>query len=515
MSDIIREPRLEATKFFKYQIDKNARCIHEFFKRVSASQWSLSAFVKYIAKLETGLDFEQLFKVFVESLDQICVLLVVPVCVRAFAQSYLKWLEAMVNECREYFFAKVTLQEKTELKDIFKDMVNVTAQAEAYRAYITAPAVPTKSSGTDVQERHNDKVDEELIEVSKEKKQKDEDDVTVVTSTPPTKRSRSRYESLYSPFLSEVEELPSLATDSVFNDDNYERDVPQLSDDYSEENEKPIIEDLSDDYSEKNKKPIIEDQNNVISPLCVVQETSENEIVVFFTQQKMSSHLSQICTISTANKMEVKSTCNDNNEELSLFPPNQELEDTETILPIIVNKDGDIMTDTKMMHDRYLRICRDLCDYSSQKDFIEDYNVLNGFRKYQISNINKLVAGETFNFASSSEAILKQTPPSFLGEIMDEYKVEINDIDEFHFKFYDMWGKYRDIVIYSVNERRLFEAIQAVVHVLANTKSLSSKEHRATYKHSKGRKPNITIYQVMKKDEKEETYKVEYEKHAS
>ncbi|CAG8597189.1 16359_t:CDS:2, partial [Acaulospora morrowiae] len=119
MSNIIREPRLEATKFFKYQIEKNALCIHEFFKRVSALQWSLSAFVKYIAKLETGLGFEQLFKVFVKSLDQICVLFVVPACVRAFAQNYLKWLE---------------------------DTVNVTAQAEAYRAYITAPAVPTKSS---------------------------------------------------------------------------------------------------------------------------------------------------------------------------------------------------------------------------------------------------------------------------------------------------------------------------------------------------------------------------------
>ncbi|CAG8729153.1 11598_t:CDS:1, partial [Acaulospora morrowiae] len=42
---IVRESRLEAIKFFKYQIDKNARCIHEFFKSVSASQWSLSAFV--------------------------------------------------------------------------------------------------------------------------------------------------------------------------------------------------------------------------------------------------------------------------------------------------------------------------------------------------------------------------------------------------------------------------------------------------------------------------------------
>ncbi|RIB15354.1 hypothetical protein C2G38_2192593 [Gigaspora rosea] len=246
--------------------------------------------------------------------------------------------KAMVNEYREYFFAKVMLQKKTELKNVFKNTVNVIAQAEAYRAYITAPAVPTKSSRTDVQERCNDKVDEELIEASKEKN---------------------------------------------FNDDNYERDVPQLSDDYSEENEKPIIEDLSDDYSEENEKPIIKDQNNVISPF----------------------------TISTANEMEVKLTCNDNDEESSSSLPNQELEDTETIPPIIVNKineqDGDIMTDTKMMHKRYLRICWDLCDYSSQKDwFIKDYNVSDRFRKYQISNIDKLVAGETFNFASSSEAIL-------------------------------------------------------------------------------------------------------------
>ncbi|CAG8492406.1 13779_t:CDS:2 [Acaulospora colombiana] len=228
MSDVIREPRLEATKFFKYQIGKNALCVHEFFKSVYASRWSLSAFVKYIAKLETGLCFEQLFKVYVKSLDQICVLLVVPACVRAFAQNYLKWLETctgktLVNEYREYFLAKVTLQEKTELKD---DTVNVTAQAEAYRAYITAPVVPTKSStsfsedqlseyhtqqtdgtytgdesdrGTDedVQERHNDKVDEELIEASAEKKRKYEDDVKSA------KRSRSRYESPYSSSSSE------------------------------------------------------------------------------------------------------------------------------------------------------------------------------------------------------------------------------------------------------------------------------------------------------------------------
>ena len=66
-----REPRLEATKFFKYQIDKNTRCVHDFFKNVTASKRSLSAFVKHIAGTETWLSFEQVFNIFVESLDQI------------------------------------------------------------------------------------------------------------------------------------------------------------------------------------------------------------------------------------------------------------------------------------------------------------------------------------------------------------------------------------------------------------------------------------------------------------
>ncbi|CAG8813866.1 12840_t:CDS:2, partial [Gigaspora rosea] len=45
----------------------------------------------------------------------------------------------------------------------------------------------------------------------------------------------------------------------------------------------------------------------------------------------------------------------------------------------------------------------------------------------------------------------------------------------------------------------------------ANTESLSSREHQAIYGRSKGRKPDITIYRVMKKDKKEETCKVECE----
>ncbi|CAG8581300.1 7050_t:CDS:2 [Paraglomus occultum] len=62
-----------------------------------------------------------------------------------------------------------------------------------------------RGTDEDVQERHSDKVDEELQE-----KRNDRDDVT---STPPTKKSKSLYESPYSPSLSEVEILPSLTTD--------------------------------------------------------------------------------------------------------------------------------------------------------------------------------------------------------------------------------------------------------------------------------------------------------------
>ncbi|CAI2195623.1 2523_t:CDS:2, partial [Funneliformis geosporum] len=68
---------------------------------------------------------------------------------------------------------------------------------------------------------------EVVEEASTEKKRKDED---VIESTPPTKKSRSDYES---PSSSEMEKLPSLVNDSVYDDEDDEitiiRDVPQLS----------------------------------------------------------------------------------------------------------------------------------------------------------------------------------------------------------------------------------------------------------------------------------------------
>ncbi|CAG8595710.1 1478_t:CDS:2, partial [Paraglomus occultum] len=52
--------------------------------------------------------------------------------------------------------------------------------------------------------------------------------------------------------------------------------------------------------------------------------------------------------------------------------------------------------------------------------------------------------------------------PNFFRDIMDEYEKVINDIDELRSKFYETWGKYREEVIYSDEERRLFETTQAV-----------------------------------------------------
>ncbi|CAG8648601.1 6052_t:CDS:2, partial [Dentiscutata heterogama] len=49
-------------------------------------------------------------------------------------------------------------------------------------------------------------------------------------------------------------------------------------------------------------------------------------------------------------------------------------------------------------------------------------------------------------------------------EIIDKYEVEINDIDELCSKFYNMWKKYCNKVIYLNNERHLFEAIQAIAY---------------------------------------------------
>ncbi|PKY62751.1 hypothetical protein RhiirA4_489801 [Rhizophagus irregularis] len=49
---------------------------------------------------------------------------------------------------------------------------------------------------------------------------------------------------------------------------------------------------------------------------------------------------------------------------------------------------------------------------------------------------------------------------------IDDRKWRASEINKLRSKFYDMWEKYRDKVIYSDSERRLFEATQAVARTL-------------------------------------------------
>ncbi|CAJ0883199.1 20596_t:CDS:10 [Entrophospora sp. SA101] len=211
---------------------------------------------------------------------------------------------------------------------------------------------------------------------------------------------------------------------------------------------------------------------------------------------------------------------NENNPELSLIKPDLEF-----------NK--------QMMRDAYIKIHQDLCDLSSQKDwFIESYSVSDAFHKYQINNIDKLEGGEAFHFSSDVEAILslhhimfidmtRMKKPLYLD--IDERKwraSEINDIDELRSKFYDIWGKYRDKVIYLDNERSVARAFYERMHLYpslrqknedtvvhdyvhdtfkeifrdsnydiswANTESLTSRSHCANYGCSQGRKPDIIV----------------------
>ncbi|GES85098.1 hypothetical protein GLOIN_2v1837963 [Rhizophagus clarus] len=233
-----------------------------------------------------------------------------------------------------------------------------------------------------------------------------------------------------------------------------------------------------------------------------------------------------------------------------------------------------IVYNKKTMRDAYLKTRQDLYDHTSQKDWwIEQCNISSNFRQYQVTNIDKLEDGETFCFSSDYEEILslhhimlidltnmrkplyvsaderswraairqpdKPNIASFFRDVMDEYEMVINDIDLLRLKFYEMWGRYCDQVIYSDNERRLFETTQAVtrafyermhmylsnsekvnnedtimheyIHdtfketfrdsnydtIWANGESSSSKYHRTTYGRNKGKKPDMVLYRII------------------
>ncbi|CAG8555424.1 10637_t:CDS:10 [Funneliformis caledonium] len=163
--------------------------------------------------------------------------------------------------------------------------------------------------------------------------------------------------------------------------------------------------------------------------------------------------------------------------------------------------------------------------------------------KFQLTNIDKLERGENLRFSANCEEILsfhsimyidlarmkvpsyisinehswrssvrqadQPNPPNFFRDIMDNYEKVINDIDELRYKFYETWGRYRDHVIYSDEERRIFETTQIVARSLANGQSPSSKEHRMTYGRPQGKKPDMVICRILEKGEREESCFVE------
>ncbi|CAG8593354.1 8239_t:CDS:10 [Acaulospora morrowiae] len=260
-------------------------------------------------------------------------------------------------------------------------------------------------------------------------------------------------------------------------------------------------------------------------------------------------------------------------------------------IPVESSISTDLVIDTRdegifnmMLRETYLKIRQDIRSCLSLRDWnIEDYNVSRSFRDYQVANIDKLEDDGIYFFSSNIEEILslhyimmidltimkrptyvtvderrwrasirqpvQLDPASFFGDIMNEYEKVINDIDELRLKFFEIWGKYCDKVIYSDEERRLFETTQIVargfyermhmypdsgkdenedtvmheyihdtfketfwdskyVTVWANSESLSSKDYRSTHGRSQ-EKIDITIYRIIEKGKCEESCFVE------
>ncbi|POG76766.1 hypothetical protein GLOIN_2v1837963, partial [Rhizophagus irregularis DAOM 181602=DAOM 197198] len=199
--------------------------------------------------------------------------------------------------------------------------------------------------------------------------------------------------------------------------------------------------------------------------------------------------------------------------------------------PPELNDEDVIVYNKKTMRDAYSRTRQDIYDRTSQKD--KPLYVLTDER----------------NWRTAVRQPIKPKISSFFRDVMDDYEMVINDIDLLRLKYYEMWGRYCDQVIYSDSERRLFETTQAVtrafyermhmsnsekvnnedtvmheyIHdtfketfrdsnydtIWANDESLSSKYHRATYGRNKGKKPDMVLYRIIENGEREESCFIE------
>ncbi|CAG8669912.1 9959_t:CDS:10, partial [Funneliformis mosseae] len=295
-----------------------------------------------------------------------------------------------------------------------------------------------------------------------------------------------------------------------------------------------------------------------------------------FSSEKINNKLER----PTTPENKIRTITSSDERSLTLAVP---IEPSTIPFSAVPEQDKDIFN--KTMLREYLNIQRYIYNHSTSKDWlIGECNISNDFRKFQISNIKKLEGGATFLFSSDVEMILslhhimlidltmmkkpnyvttdeqswrasirqRSQPdlPNFFFDIMNEYEKVINDIDELRLVFYKMWGIYCAKIIYSDNERRIFETVQVVVrsffermHVLtgsvkddnedtimheyihdifketfrdsnyeivwANSQSESSKEHRAFYGRSQGKRSDMTLYRIVEKNEREETCFIE------
>ncbi|CAJ0748326.1 24107_t:CDS:2, partial [Entrophospora sp. SA101] len=142
MLTVISEPRLTVTKYYNFRCNENTRSIENFFKVIPASKWSLEAYTNYILEQsDLTINFEQVLTNFMESLDQINQLFVVPLSVRSICQNYIDWLKTLtgryvIEACRKFFDAKVLLKKKVDMKAVVEETINVTSHTEAFESYL-------------------------------------------------------------------------------------------------------------------------------------------------------------------------------------------------------------------------------------------------------------------------------------------------------------------------------------------------------------------------------------------
>jgi len=135
------EPRVTG-KHSKFMCEWRARDVDDFFKSQPASKWSFELYINnFLADPDLDVTFDQLLRIFVDSLDQMNQLFIVPLTIRANCSKYLKWLElstgkALVSTCREVFDAKIDLEKKFRLNSVFKKSVDITAQTRGFKTFL-------------------------------------------------------------------------------------------------------------------------------------------------------------------------------------------------------------------------------------------------------------------------------------------------------------------------------------------------------------------------------------------